>query len=134
MLAREESGIWCLSDLVILDPAVGWKIDYTIAEVMIETMREGAVGNRFGPIQLIVGPVVNLSLPLLGSFWLGIGFVQGSPVPAEMPLSDAGGVVAMILQHFGEGEALGFENRCSQGTHDAMEVAPVVAPGEKGVS
>lgn len=62
------------------------------------------------------------------------GFNDGIPVPAEVPLTDYGGVVALFLQHLGQSEFFGIKSGGTEGVDDAVEFAPVMATGEKGVA
>jgi hypothetical protein len=41
-------------------------------------------------------------------------------------------VVPFFLEHLGDGEVLGFEDRSAKGSHYAVEAAPVVLSGQEG--
>ena len=51
-----------------------------------------------------------------------------------MPLAEAARAIALSLEHLGDGEVLGLEDRSAKGTHDAVKPAPVVLPGQEGES
>ena len=112
-------------DAVVLDPAVGWEVDNGIAEVVIETVRQWSVGYRLRPIERFRPPEFSSSLAGL----LGVRFANGRPVPAEVPLADGRGGVALFSEHFRHSQTLGVKSGCPERIYDAMEFTPMVATG-----
>ncbi len=59
------------------------------------------------------------------------------PLDTEVPFADTGGGVALLLQHLGEGGAVGFdEGRVVGGEEDAVfeSGTPRVASGEEAIA
>ena len=78
--------------MVIFDETIGWKIRNCRAEIIIET-----TGDR----SVLYGLCIINVVALAPCFRRLAVFTR--PIPAQMPLTDTGGVVSVVLQQFGYG-------------------------------
>ena len=111
---------------VVFEPGVGREIRHVVAEVIVETAVARAAGNRFSPVE-VGGCIARLRIGLRA------GAHDRAPVPAEVPLADARGAVALLLQHRRERE-LGVERRRVEAVDDAVEFPPVKPSREQRVA
>ena len=80
-----------------------------------------------------------VDIPTVTFLLLGVDFgvFQELPTKTQVPLSDAGGIVAFRFQHRGDGDFVGLNQRLILGAevHRFFEVgAPVVATGEQAIA
>ena len=112
---------WNGDEAVHLDPTVGGEVDGSVAKVVVESLIERTVRKTFGPV---IGPGPGIS-------FFGTRFTDGIEVPAEVPLAEAARTVALLLEHLGDGEVLGLEDRSTEGSDNAVEAAPVVLSSQE---
>ena len=118
-------------DAVVLDEGVGDHVEGGAdAEVVVEADGVGAVGNGLGVVH-----VVDLGGAFDAEFGDGLAVLFG-PVHAEVPLADARGVITVLLEEGGDGEAVGFDEAGADAAKDAaLEAgAPVVTAGHDAVA
>ncbi len=89
---------------IVFKPSVRWKIWNIISKIVVEAMRQGSTGNRLAPIEGVWTKVLAL-LFILSFLGVGIrtsvGFVDSVPIPTEMPLANASGLIAFRFQELG---------------------------------
>lgn len=123
------SGLGC--DAVVFDEAVGHHVEGGAdAEVVVKADGVGAVGGGLGEIG-----AEGLLTAFDAEFVDGFARVQ-RPVHAEVPFADAGGVVALALEHGGDGEAPLLDEARAETAEDGFLqlAAPVVAAGDDTVT
>ena len=111
---------------IILDKTIGRMVRHLHTEVIIKTARRRAVGDGPGQVQVVQAVrVVARRLAVLHR-----------PIPAEVPLADAGRRVAVLLQQRGHGWTVGVdEGLRPPREHGALEArAPRVASRENRIT
>jgi len=119
---------------IVFDEAVGRPVGDIGAEVSIEAARDGAAGDGLSehlfPNRQLFGLRRGIALGRLfekRSFRL-----RNRPIPAQVPLADTGGLVALLFGECADGHAVGCDERALPEADDAalQARAPVVATGE----
>ena len=134
--AFAEEGFFDGGDLggeAVVDPDEGEHVEGGAdAVVVVEAVVEGAVGDGGGVVdEGDVGEGFSEVALVIG----GLAVFEW-PGHSEVPFADAGGVVAVLFEEAGDGEAIfGDEGFGEASEHAALEVGtPVVAAGEEAVA
>ena len=122
---------------ILFEPGVRREIRHVLAIVVVEAAVDGAAANRLCIVDVFAQFVAEVCVvyAVLDPFVRGFT-VQGFPVPAQVPLADAGGAIAVLAEKTGDGQPVGFDQgRVPRPQDSSFETgAPAVAAGEDGVA
>ncbi|NDC77563.1 MAG: hypothetical protein EBZ67_06800 [Chitinophagia bacterium] len=105
----------------VSDERVGRVVGHVVAEVAVEAACEGAVGDGLREIDERLDPKALLRICVDDITQVAhLAALPQGPVPAEVPFPDAGGLVALSLQHAAHREPLRFDQRRVVLTRDAL--------------
>ena len=113
---------------VVFDKSERREIRYVSAKVVVEAASDRSVSNRFGEIPFLIFKPIALFDHLT---WL-----RPCPVPAQMPLSHKGCVVALVLQKSGQSHSV-FRDEwwLVASDHPFLQTrSPSIASGKQAVS
>ena len=125
--------------LVVFEETVRRPVRHVRAEVLVEPARGRSARDRLaedlaprGQVRLAQRRLIILSL---GDLEQGTLLPGNRPIPAEMPLADTGGAVAVLFRQAGDRQPVGRDQRLAEHAHNAglQPRPPVITAGQHRV-